>query len=145
MAEEELKNSFGIENLKQLSSYYIDFCKSLPYYILEDDFIAVHAGLNFGYENPLENKEDLLWTRDWYNNINYDWLQKRKIIHGHTPQTRSEIEEQFEQFEEKQVLNIDCGAFSSRSKIHGLGFLCGFDITNNKLYFQENIDGNCKY
>jgi serine/threonine protein phosphatase 1 len=145
MADEELKNSFGIKNLTQLPLEYIDFCKNLPYYHLDDDFIAVHAGINFRDENPLTNHEDLMWIRDWYDNVNYDWLQERKIIHGHTPLTRQEIEEQFESFAEKQILNIDCGVFLSKSKIHGLGNLCAFDITNEKLYFQENIEKYCKY
>lgn len=145
MADEELKNSFGIENLTELPIEYIDFCKSLPYYILDDDFIAVHAGINFSFENPLENLEDLIWIRDWYGDVNYNWLQKRKIIHGHTPLTRQEIEEQFKRFDEKQILNIDCGVYISKSKIHGLGNLCAFDLTNKKLYFQENIEEYCKY
>jgi serine/threonine protein phosphatase 1 len=145
LADEALKDSFGVKNLTELPIEYIDFCKKLPFYTVNDDFIAVHAGINFGLENPLEHSEELIWIRDWYGNINYDWLQERKIIHGHTPQTRQEIEEQFESFEEKQVLNIDCGVYLSKSKIHGLGHLCAFDITNRKLYFQENIEEYCKY
>lgn len=145
MADEELKKSFGIENLSQLPIEYINFCKALPYYHLEDDFIAVHAGLDFSQEDPLAEKKALLWIRDWYNNVNYDWLQERKIIHGHTPLTRQEIEEQFSGFDERQILNIDCGVYLSKSKIHGLGHLCAFDITNKRLYFQENIERDCKY
>jgi serine/threonine protein phosphatase 1 len=145
MADEELKKSFGIENLSQLPIEYINFCKALPYYHLEDDFIAVHAGLDFSQEDPLAEKKALLWIRDWYNNVNYDWLQERKIIHGHTPLTRQEIEEQFSGFDERQILNIDCGVYLSKSKIHGLGHLCAFDITNKRLYFQENIEKDCKY
>lgn len=145
MAEVEFIKSFEIKTLNQLPSKYIDFCNTLPDFILDDDFIAVHAGLNFELKDPLRENDDLIWIRDWYKNIDYKWLKQRIIIHGHTPQTRYEIEEQFRHFKEKQVLNIDCGAFSSKSKIHGLGFLCGFDLTNEKLYFQENIDKNCKF
>jgi serine/threonine protein phosphatase 1 len=145
MADEELKNSFGIKNLTELPIQYIEFCKSLPFYIMEDNFIAVHAGINFIFDNPLEHSEDILWIRDWYDKVNYDWLQKRKIIHGHTPQTRQEIEEQFKCLDETKILNIDCGVYSSASKIHGLGYLCAFDLTNRKLYFQENIEEYCKY
>jgi len=144
MADEEFKQSFGIKNLTELPQAYIDFCNSLPYYILDESFVAVHAGINFSPENPLEHPKYLMWIRDWYSNIDYDWLGDRKIIHGHTPQTRQEIEEQFKYFDEKQVLNIDCGAFLSKSKIHGLGHLCAFDISNKKLYFQENVE-DCKY
>ncbi len=145
MADEEFKKSFGIKDLTELPIEYIDFCKSLPYYLLGDDFIVVHAGINFSFENPLTHSEDLMWIRDWYGHVNYDWLQNRKIIHGHSPQTRQEIEEQFQSFEEKQILNIDCGVYNSLNKKHGLGNLCAFDITNRKLFFQENIEAYCKY
>jgi serine/threonine protein phosphatase 1 len=145
MADEELKSSFEIKDLTELPIRYIDFCKSLPYYISADDFIAVHAGINFNTEEPLEDNEDLLWIRNWYENIDYDWLKGRKIIHGHTMQTRQEIEEQFECFDEKQVINIDGGVYLSEGKKNGLGNLCGLDLTNRKLYFQENIEKNCKY
>ncbi|MEL6562208.1 MAG: metallophosphoesterase family protein, partial [Bacteroidota bacterium] len=75
MADEEFKNSFGIKNLTELPIEYIDFCKNLPFYIIEDEFIAVHAGINFRTQNPLERLEDLIWIRDWYDSIDYDWLK----------------------------------------------------------------------
>ena len=145
MADDSFKNSFGIVTLKQLPIEYIHFCEELPFYHVDEDFIAVHAGINFSHDKPLAAHRDLIWIRDWYDNIDYEWLQNRKIIHGHTPQTRQEIEAQFEDFETKQILNIDCGAFISKSKNHGLGHLCAFDFTNNRLYFQENIDTNCEH
>ena len=149
LADKELLSSFGIENLKGMSEDYIQFCNNLEYYHSEKDFIAVHAGLNFSNYNPFENadkpdpfanKEDLLWIRNWYDKINYEWLENRIIVHGHSPQTKSEIEEQFNILDEKRVLNIDCGAFLSKQKEHGLGYLCAFDFTNKELIFQENIE-----
>ncbi|WP_020535299.1 metallophosphoesterase family protein [Lewinella cohaerens] len=145
MADEVLKMSFGIERLEQLSRSYFDFCNELPFYHEEDDFIAVHAGLDFSNENPFHSKENLIWIRDWYKNIDYQWLGQRVIIHGHTPQTRNEIEKQLEELDEKQVLNIDGGAFLAQQKENGLGHLCAFDWTNRKLYFQENIEESSKY
>jgi len=32
----------------------------------------------------------------------------------------------------------------SKQKEAGLGFLCAFDMTYRKLYFQENVDQGCK-
>jgi serine/threonine protein phosphatase 1 len=140
MADEALKNSFGIERLEELPEMYFDFCNELPFYQSEKDFIAVHAGLNFRHEDPLHSKEELIWIREWYKNVNYQWLGDCIIIHGHTPQTREEIEQQFAELEEKKVLNIDAGAFLAEQKEHGLGYLCAFDWTNKELRFQENIE-----
>lgn len=142
MADEAMKRSFGIERLEQLPKSYVEFFNELPFSHQEEDFIAVHAGLNFRYENPFHSEEDLMWIRDWYKNIDYQWLGDRVVIHGHTPQTREEIEKQFSELEEKRVLNIDAGAFLAEAKSNGLGFLCAFDWTNKELYFQENIEEN---
>lgn len=145
MGDEALLKSFGLKNLKLLPLSYIDFCNTLPYYHIDDDFIAVHAGINCTHDRPLEHSEELLWIRNWYETINYDWLGDKIIIHGHTPFTKYEIEAQFQELGQTQVLNIDCGAFMSQQKEAGLGHLCAFDVTHQKLYFQENIDLNCKY
>lgn len=74
MVDEELKNSFGIEYLIQFLIEYIDFCKKLFYYYLEDDFIVVYVGLDFSQENLLIENKELLWIRDWYDKVNYDWF-----------------------------------------------------------------------
>lgn len=145
MADEALKRSFGIERLEQLPKPYFEFFNELPFFHQEDDFIAVHAGLNFRYENPFHSEEDLIWIRDWYKNIDYNWLGERVVIHGHTPQTIQEIETQLAMLGEKRVLNIDAGAFMSQGKENGFGHLCAFDWTNKQLYFQENIETNNKY
>lgn len=144
MADEALKRSFGIERLEQLPKPYFEFFNELPFFHQEDDFIAVHAGLNFRYENPFHSEEDLIWIRDWYKNIDYNWLGERVVIHGHTPQTIQEIETQLAMLGEKRVLNIDAGAFMSQGKENGFGHLCAFDWTNKQLYFQENIETNNK-
>ncbi len=140
MADEAFKSSFKIDHLKELPQHYIEFCKQLPFYHIEDHFIAVHAGLNFNTDNPLQSKEDLIWIRNWYQEIDYKWLKNKIIIHGHTPLTKQEIEAQFSNYKTTQVLNIDCGVFMHQGKIHGLGHLCAFDLTNERLYFQDNID-----
>lgn len=145
MADEELKRSFGIERLAQLPKPYFEFFNELPIFHHEDDFIAVHAGLNFRYEDPFHSEDDLMWIRDWYKNIDYKWLGERVIIHGHTPQTIQEIEKQLGELEEKRVINIDGGAFIAQQKGNGLGHLCAFDWTNKLLYFQENIEEDNKY
>tara|TARA_R110002124_G_scaffold149259_5_gene315366 strand:- start:13310 stop:14065 length:756 start_codon:yes stop_codon:yes gene_type:complete len=142
-ADEQLLNSFGIRNLREFPDEYLQFCKKLPLYYMEDEFILVHAGINFNRENPLENKKDLLWVRNWYHSIDKDWLGDRIIIHGHTMIPKSDIEEQFANLEVNQYLDIDCGAVVSRDPL--LGYLCCFDLTNEKLHFQENMEVNNKF
>ncbi len=49
-----------------------------------DDFIAVHAGLPPGFEDPSKCfRDDLLWIREKFYRSDYKW--RKKIIFGHTP------------------------------------------------------------
>ncbi len=145
--------SFGIDDPSQIPSRYLTFIEEMDVYYEVDKFILVHAGLNFmgdqqadkGEEgflwrmhNPLNDHNSMLWIRWWYDNINWNWLRDRMIIHGHTPIEADEISEMFQALNEDRVLDIDNGCFAKYRE--GLGQLCAFDMTQRKLYFQENID-----
>lgn len=139
-ADEELKESFGVPFLRDVPYSYIDFCEQLPHHHVEKEFVLVHAGLNFQFADPLVQEEDMLWIRNWYHNVDMDWLGDRYIIHGHSMQPMNDTKEQFSNLHQDRVLNIDCGACLSKQKATGLGHLCAFDFTNRKLYFQENVE-----
>jgi serine/threonine protein phosphatase 1 len=145
LGDEHTLDSFGIKSLKTMPDEYPDFLMTLPYYRLQDSFILVHAGLNFQYGTPFEEKLDMMWIRHWYDDIDRDWLGDRIIVHGHTPQTTMDTRLQLANWAVLPVLNIDCGAFM-RSKIRkGFGHLCAFELTEKRLYFQENVDSDCIY
>jgi len=114
---------------------YNDFLSKLKFVIEHEDFIFVHAGLNFNKRKPLEDFESMLWIRDWHHNIDYDWLGNRTIIHGHTPMTEVEIRKRVA--DREQAIGIDNGCFVNFKD--GMAQLCAFDLTNWKLYFQKNI------
>lgn len=112
----------------------------MPLFHEEEDFIAVHAGLNFERGHPQLDDPDVIWIRDWYRRIDYTWLGNRTILHGHTPLPQQEIEDLFANSDTRQVINLDCGAFAHNNKANGFGYLCALDWTNKQLYFQENIE-----
>lgn len=145
LGDDRFLENFGISSLKELPIEYVDFCKNLPFYQQRGKYILVHAGLNFDYDDPFSQKEDLMWIRNWYPKINKKWLGNRCIIHGHTPLSRMEIMAQHRNLKKNQVLNIDGGAFLTKYKHKGFGSLCAFDMTNDKLYLQENIEKNNIY
>ena len=118
---------------------YLTFCNLLPYCVKVDDLILVHASLNFKKIDPMKDMESMMWMRDWYNHIDYDWLENRTIVHGHTPLSRRKIEILFDKREELRVINLDCGAVFSLKGRQDC-YLCCMDWTNEKLYFQEQID-----
>jgi len=134
----ETLNSFGIKHFNQLDKKYVNWLTRLKPYLENGNHIFVHAGLNFNYENPLDCTTDMAWIRNWYDSINYDWLQKRVIIHGHLPISQNEIEKMLENITKNQYMNIDNGCFIKDKK--GFGKLCCLELTKLTLTFQDNID-----
>lgn len=136
-------DSFGVEVTGDIPAVYLDFMSELDYYFEVDEYILVHAGLNFKLFEPLADQRDLLIIRKWYPYIRYDWLGARIILHGHTPMPFYEIENQLFELDKSRYLDLDAGcvyAGSDRPDRVGLGRLCAFDMTNRQLTFQENID-----
>lgn len=112
----------------------------LPYYILLDDYVLVHAGLNFRRRNPLKGKKAMLSIRRWYRHIDYDWLAGRTIVHGHTPLPRVQVESQADPGRRAYpVFDIDAGCFHTRP---GMGHLCALDLDERSFTFVANRDGD---
>ncbi len=131
--------SFNIYFLHDIKEYYKLIFNNLDYFIESDSYILTHAGLNFDTpEDPMNLFHSMMWVRNWYDSLNYQWLGDRYIIHGHTPITKYEILKLHENLEQGRVLNIDAGCCYQGVK--GLGHLCAFDLDNKKIYFEKNID-----
>ena len=128
--------SFGARRTWNIPDKYISFCKSLPLYMTTEKYILVHAGLNFDAQDPFADEYSMTWIRYWYMNIDTHWLNGKIILHGHTPQTKQDTEKMIKNLNQIPALNLDCCAFYSKrdSARHAL---CGFDMTNQKLYFQS--------
>ena len=136
-------DSFSVGMAQDIPVVYLDFMRELDYYFEVDEYILVHAGLNFNLFDPLEDQRDLLIIRRWYDYIRYDWLGQRIILHGHTPMPYYDIEKQLVNLEGTRYLDLDAGcvyAHSDRPDRAGLGRLCAFDMTNRQLIFQEYVE-----
>lgn len=133
--------SFGLghDKLEEIEKPYWKFLQNLDWFHeMEEGYILVHGGLNFGEPNPLEDLQSMLWLRDWYGEIRKPWLQGRVVVHGHTPAPKEKISAQLGQLEKTPALGIDAGCtFLDRP---GLGHLCAYDMTNRELFFQPNVD-----
>lgn len=133
----ETLKSFGVDHNNQIPSKYINWLEKLPFYHEVDNFLLVHAGLSFNSKDPLIDKYDMLWVRDWYKHIDWNWLGNRIIIHGHTPIGSSEIIEMCDQLTNLQILNIDNGCVYNEN---GLKHLCCFNLDSKELIFELNQD-----
>lgn len=129
--------SFGLQSNAPpgfLPYDYLSFLSKMEYYKEVDGYILVHAGLAFDGADPFEDHYAMLWIRDFYDTIDYDWLDGRVIIHGHTPRAAAMIKFQLKNLPRLSVLNIDAGCVFER---HGRDSLCAFNMTDRTLTFMK--------
>lgn len=135
----ETMDSFGMYSLKDIPEPYWTFLESLETSIILDDYVLVHAGLNFDKANPLDDQDSCVWIRKWYDNIDKEWLGKRIILHGHTPIVDKDIEARVaaQDFEEKPYMDIDAGCCYP---LKGMGHLCAFDMDKKTVFLQPRLE-----
>lgn len=124
--------SFDAAGPTDIPSPYRLYLQGLPYYLMLEEFIIVHAGLNFEVPNPFSDTESMLWTRSPL--VDLDRTGGRRLICGHTPVSRSAIEESLQA--DKIMLDNGC-VFGPRA---GMGSLAALELNSLTLLFQENID-----
>jgi len=116
---------------------YFNWIISLPYYFETQDYLLVHAGFNFRDYTPFHDSTAMMWIRNWYDDLNRNWLGNRFIIHGHTPTRKPILEERLKNISKMPVVNVDCGCCFEKE---GLGYLAAFDLDKREYIFQKNIE-----
>ena len=129
---EETLESFGITSYRDMGLEYQDFFKKTRYYLVNGPYIFVHAGLNFGPEDPFEDRDAMLWIR--YFPVDKRKLGNRIIIHGHTPAPLEEIVNP----ERDDVYNLDAGCVYRARPGHG--YLVALNLTNREWLAVKNCD-----
>ncbi len=124
--------SFQSDGPGDIPPRYRDFMGSLPHYILLDDFVIVHAGLNFDTPHPLEDTESMLWTRSDF--VDSRFIGGRRLICGHTPVTRNRLEASLAG--SKIMLDNGC-IFTDQP---GMGNLAALEVESMTLFLQPNVD-----
>ena len=123
--------SFGIKSLENLPPEYFSFLNETEYYLEKDNFIFAHAGLNFKNENLFEDREAMLWERNFYPQ--QPALKERLLIHGHTPIPLAFI------FQQKgNCINIDGGCvYRNRPNF---GNLVAISLPGKEFFIEENCE-----
>lgn len=123
--------SFHIESLKEIAPKYLSFLKKTKFYIKTQKYIFVHAGLNFSKTNLFEDKDAMLWLRDFPSN--QPVLESQILIHGHTPKSLDIILSQ-----QGNCFNIDGGCvFKAHSH---LGKMVALNLGKKIYIVINNID-----
>ncbi|MFZ4635591.1 MAG: metallophosphoesterase family protein [Saprospiraceae bacterium] len=136
-------DSFGVARFTDIPAPYVAFLNGLHHIIYVDEYILVHAGLNFRLPDPVGDPWSLLTIRHWQDDINRAWLKNRIVVHGHTPMMRDAIVFQCEDLVNQQYLDIDGGCVYAPPKYTsriGMGYLCAFDMERRQVSFQRNVE-----
>lgn len=124
--------SFQADGPGDIPHLYRDFLNSLPLYIMLDEFVIVHAGLNFDTPSPFSDTSAMLWTRSPF--VDRQRIGGRRLICGHTPVSRSRLEASLES--SKIMLDNGC-VFGGWPET---GSLAALELESMHVFFQENID-----
>jgi serine/threonine protein phosphatase 1 len=125
--------SFQADGPGEIPHIYREFLRSLPLYIQLDDFVIVHAGLNFDPPSPFDDSSAMLWTRSPV--VDRQRIGGRRLICGHSPVSRSRLEASLDS--SKIMLDNGC-VFGGRPE---LGCLAALELESMTVRYQENIDG----
>lgn len=129
----ETLNSFGVFDTIDIPIKYMNFINKMPNYLELDDYILVHAGLNFDLDNPFEDTTSMLWIRN--SIVIKEKIKNKKLIVGHTPKTLEEIENSLKT--DKIMIDGGCCYYHRYSN---LGNLVALNLDTLELTVQKNID-----
>lgn len=129
--------SFGANTIEEVDAKYIELIKSMPYYLERNKFIFVHAGLNFGIQDPFTDRETMVWATEDHPKVNQEWLGSRIIVHGHRIRSREVIRHDIRKLEKHPVLGIDNGCVYPKSIYNKL---CAIELNSMEVSFQKNVD-----
>lgn len=131
----ETVKSFGVKRIMDIDRKYIDWIDQLEYYIVLDNFVLVHAGLNFHSNDVFEDRYTMLWAKDF--ECIPSKIGGRKVIHGHTPVSHGFI---FDMVNSNRYnfIDIDNGVYYDGQK--GFGNLTALEVNEMILLAQPNVD-----
>ena len=110
--------------------------KKGKYFIELEDYILVHAGMNFNIPDPFDDTMSMLWVRDF--KVDKNKIGGKKIIHGHVPVEYGLIQ-LFLDSDSYDFIALDNGVYYRDSKI-GFGNLMALELNSKELIAQPNVD-----
>jgi len=143
MVQKDWEAIGGKETMKSFEAFwpneipekYIQWMRSLDYYVELDNFIAVHAGFNFNLEDPFSDTYSMLWIRDYQ--IIPEKINHKKIIHGHTPVNLGFIDLTINN-DIFQFIDLDNGVYMTQQK--GYGNLIALELNSMEYKIQARAD-----
>ena len=126
-------DSFDVYHPGFIDDKYIDLLIQSRFYVQTDEFVIVHAGLNFNIDNPLKDTDKMISMR--IDNCSKEKIGNRRIIVGHTPFNLEKIKLSLT----NDIIRLDGGCVYYK-QVQGLGFLVALELNSMELYYLQNID-----
>ncbi len=127
--------SFDVQHIRDVPVEYIEWMRNLTHFVELDDFVLVHAGLNFKIENPFDDLQSMLWLREY--EIKPDKIGGRRIIHGHVP-VNMELITQSISNKFYKFIDLDNGPYLTGKD--GFGNLVALELGSMEMTIQYNKD-----
>ncbi len=128
--------SFGINDLRDIPTKYINWMDHQPTHLIIDDFVLVHAGLNFLNDDPFEDEHAMLWIREFSPKA--EKIDNKTVIHGHVPVSLETIFQLRDRHQQLKYIDLDNGIYMAGRE--GFGSLVALEINSMELYSQYNLD-----
>jgi len=133
-------DSFGMSQLQDIPIKYYNFLKNLPTIAVTDDYVLVHAGLDFRFFDPIYDTPEhfRLWERNY--TVVPKLIGNRTLVAGHTVTDLLTIEGSVKALKEGSLeancIRLDNGCYD---KGHiGFGSLVALDLDSKELVRVEN-------
>lgn len=124
--------SYGVSQAEDITEL-IDYLDVLPIYLMTDNHIFVHAGLDFTLDDPLTGEEAMLWKRG--GDFDETKLHGRVLVSGHTPVPLPEIRSSLG----TSHIRLDNGCVQG-GPLPEMGNLVALELERGVLHVQENIE-----
>lgn len=127
-------HQFGADTPDQIPLIYRNFLRKMPYILTTNDYVFVHAGLDFRAPNPIKNSSSysMLWSRGFW--FDASKLEGRTLLTGHTMTPLFSIRDSLA----SHFICLDNGCFSKGEISYGS--LVALDLDKRELLVQENIE-----
>lgn len=128
-------DSFGVRHVAQIPEKYVEWIRHLEYFYELDDYVLVHAGINFMRKDPFDDKHALLWSRSF--SPEPEKIGNRTVIHGHVPVSIDFLKTILDD-PAKKYIPLDTGCYYPNRE--GMGVLVALELGSLELKLQPNVE-----
>lgn len=127
--------SFKVQSPNELPQRYRNFLVDLPYYLEDQGFMFVHAGLDLSLANPGRDTPPEMFVWGNVHIPEHGPTDKRRVVCGHRIRSLKAVTQSLSQ----QVLELDNGAFINHRPDNGN--LVALNLDTMQIVLQPWLDG----